>query len=512
MLLNGTEKADTLTGGVDADTLYGYGGNDKLTGGAGDDVLAGMAGNDTLLGGEGEDYILGGAGSDTIDGGAGADWAAYEDATSGVKVDLNLTASQNTLGGGSDRLVSIENLYGSAFNDVLTGNAGTNALVGGAGADALSGWAGDDFLQGGAGNDTLDGGAGDDIASFADLDSGVLVELLGPQGAFAEGLSGQDRLVSIESVIGTRFDDTIFGTYGDNYIDGGAGNDSLMGRGGADYIDGGEGDDIVGSFGIFGTDINVGAVLLGGAGNDRIQSSNVGDTMLGGDGDDTFELFPGGAHDVVDGGAGRDILAFINAQAGVGVTVDLSNTGVQEVTSGYFMTIQSVEGVVGDYFSDHIAGDANANGLSGAVGDDTLEGGGGADTLIGGSGADELTGGDGADTFLFAAGDSLSSDGSTLGIDTISDFGATDKLLVWDRVQPLYYAEFSVTGFAEAQAQALQMLQASANHQSVFAFQVGSDVYLFCDQVVEAGNRVFDNVIELAGADLQDVSINSFYI
>ncbi|WP_419252075.1 calcium-binding protein [Caulobacter sp. ErkDOM-YI] len=509
MLLNGSEKADTLTGGADADTLYGFGGNDKLTGGAGDDVLAGMAGNDTLLGGDGEDYILGGAGSDTIDGGAGADWAAYEDATSGVKVDLNLTASQNTLGGGSDKLVSIENVYGSAFNDVLIGNAGPNALVGGAGADALSGGAGDDFLQGGAGNDTLDGGAGDDIASFADLDSGVLLELLGPQGAFAEGLSGQDRLVSIESVIGTRFDDTIFGTYGDNYIDGGAGNDSLMGRGGADYIDGGEGDDIVGSFAIFGTDINVGAMLLGGAGNDRIQSSNVGDTMLGGDGDDTFELLLGGAHDVVDGGAGRDILAFIDAQAGVGVTVDLSNTGIQEVTSGYFMTIQSVEGVVGDYFNDHIAGDANANGLSGAVGDDTLEGGGGQDTLNGGMGLDRLTGGDNKDFFVFANGDSRAIDTTGVGVDVITDFTAQDELRFSDAPAGFSYVESSAASFASALATVNSMLTYPSTVHEYIAFQVGADVYVFSGHADPSGAGL-ENVILLAGVSLEAISYDSF--
>jgi Ca2+-binding RTX toxin-like protein len=390
MVLNGTAQAETLTGGADADTLYGYGGNDKLVGNAGDDVLAGMSGNDTLQGGDGDDYLMGGAGNDTLDGGNGVDWAAYEDATSGVTVNLALTAAQNTGGGGSDKLTSIENLYGSAFNDVLTGSAGDNALAGGAGADSLSGGAGDDLLQGGAGNDTLDGGAGHDIASFADLSSGVLVELLGAQGAFAEGLSGRDKLVSIESVIGTGFDDSIFGTYGDNYIEGGAGNDSLMGRGGADYIDGGEGDDVIGSFGLFNSEIGVGAVLIGGVGNDRIQSNDMGDTMLGGEGDDSFELFPLGDHDVIDGGAGRDVLTFYNAPAGVGVTVDLSNTGAQEVTSGYFLTMQSVEVVIGDSYGDRLKGDANANTLIGGGGDDDLTAVGGGDVLDGGDGDDQL--------------------------------------------------------------------------------------------------------------------------
>lgn len=509
MLLNGSEKSDTLTGGPDSDTLYGYGGNDKLTGGAGDDVLAGMAGNDTLLGGDGNDYLMGGAGSDALDGGSGVDWAAYEDATSGVKVSLAITTAQSTGGGGSDKLTSIENLHGSQFNDALTGNAGTNTLVGGAGADTLSGGAGDDFLQGGTGNDTLDGGAGDDIASYADLDSGVLVELLGPQGAFAEGLSGLDRLVSIESVIGTRFDDTIFGNYGDNYIDGGAGNDSLMGRGGADYIDGGEGDDIVGSYANFGTDFSVGAMLLGGAGNDRIQSGSVGDTMLGGEGDDTFELFPGGGHDAVDGGAGRDVLAFINAQAGVGVTVDLSNTGVQEVTSGYFMTIQSVEGVVGDYFNDRITGDANANSLSGAVGDDTLVGGGGQDTLNGGMGLDRLTGGDDMDVFAFGIGDSTPTDATGAGVDVITDFTAEDRLNFPNSPLSISYFESSAGSFASALANVNALLLYPSTAHEYMAYQVGADVYVFSGHS-DPNGRGLENVIMLANVNLDAVSYDSF--
>ena len=63
-----------------------------------------------------------------------------------MTVNLNLTGPQNTGGGGKDTLVSIENLYGSPYNDVLTGDAHDNMIVGGAGNDTL---------YGGGGNDTL---------------------------------------------------------------------------------------------------------------------------------------------------------------------------------------------------------------------------------------------------------------------------------------------------------------------------------------------------------------------
>jgi Ca2+-binding RTX toxin-like protein len=59
-----------------------------------------------------------------------------------VQVSLALTTAQATGGSGSDRLIGIENLTGSAYADHLTGNSAANVL------------------NGGAGNDTLDGGAG----------------------------------------------------------------------------------------------------------------------------------------------------------------------------------------------------------------------------------------------------------------------------------------------------------------------------------------------------------------
>lgn len=58
--------------------------------------------------------------------------------------------------------------------------------------------------------------------------------------------------------------------------------------------------------------------------------------------------------------------------------------------------------------------------LYGGAGDDKLLGQAGNDRMEGGDGADRLTGGAGADTFVFAPGDS--------GVDTVTDFGAGDRL------------------------------------------------------------------------------------
>lgn len=158
---------DHLEGGRFGDDLAGYGGHDILWGRQGDDVLLGGAGNDTLVGGNENDFL---------DGGEGVDTASYNGAEGRVRVDLNITGSQDTLGHGIDTIVNTENLTGSQFNDTLFGNEGANELRGAGGADelrgrggrdVLNGQAGNDLLLGGQGNDTLTGGAGNDTFNFS---------------------------------------------------------------------------------------------------------------------------------------------------------------------------------------------------------------------------------------------------------------------------------------------------------------------------------------------------------
>lgn len=119
--------------------------------------------NDNLLyGGSGNDYLFGGRGNDLLDGGSGVDTVNYSKSGAGVRVNLNSLAFQNTVGAGWDQLLSVENLTGSQFADVLTGNSIANVLNGSAGNDILSGNAGSDNLNGGIGNDKIYGGVGND--------------------------------------------------------------------------------------------------------------------------------------------------------------------------------------------------------------------------------------------------------------------------------------------------------------------------------------------------------------
>jgi len=227
---------DVLVGGPGADWLSGLGGDDTLLGLGGDDRLEGGPGDDTLEGGEGNDRLVGGAGADSLRGGPGVDVAVHGGAT-GVVVNLALG-----LGSGGDMLAEIENLSGTAGDDILTGDDAANRLVGGAGDDRLDGGAGSDRLQGGPGADHLIGGAGQDTAVFGGLE-GVQVDLtLGiGQGGDAEG----DRLSGIENLLGTQADDVLMGDAAANRLLGNAGNDTLVGGGGGDTLIGGAGDDLL---------------------------------------------------------------------------------------------------------------------------------------------------------------------------------------------------------------------------------------------------------------------------
>ncbi|WP_374471143.1 hypothetical protein [Phenylobacterium sp.] len=243
----------TATGGADADTLVsiervvGSAHNDALLGGAANDTLSGGAGDDQLRGDAGDDYLDGGAnGPVVIQGGFGGDSASYRDATGGVTVSLAVGGAQTVGGGqGVDTLVNIENLFGGAHNDALTGDGGSNFLLGRAGDDTLAGGGADDILEGGSGDDRLDGGGGIDTAAFTEATSGITVNLGTTTAQAVGGGLGSDTLVSIEAVTGSGYGDTLTGTAAANWFDGGAGGDSIVSGAGADTIFGGAGDDSV---------------------------------------------------------------------------------------------------------------------------------------------------------------------------------------------------------------------------------------------------------------------------
>ncbi|MGQ0671821.1 MAG: calcium-binding protein [Hyphomicrobium sp.] len=207
-------------------------------------------------------YLEGGLGNDRIEGGANIDdqqsrAVSYFNATDGVVVDLDTGAGMGraTGGGGTDVLINIDHVFGSAFNDRLTGNAATNFLFGNNGSDLLLGEGGDDvllgeqghdnlvggsgndFLIGGAGNDTFNGGAGNDFASFFYAENALTIDLRIANQPQNTG-EGSDTLIGIENLEGGDFGDTLTGNNVANVLDGFDGNDTIRGLGGNDQLDG----------------------------------------------------------------------------------------------------------------------------------------------------------------------------------------------------------------------------------------------------------------------------------
>jgi Ca2+-binding RTX toxin-like protein len=154
--IKGTSGRDTLIGTSLADTIFGGADNDTIDGGAGIDKIFGESGNDTFLGGEG---------ADTMDGGADVDTVTYAQSPSGVKVNL---ATGLGYGGHAegDTLISIENVTGSQYRDILIGSDGRNTINGGKGNDFIAAGGDNDVVIGGSGDDTLSGGSGSDTFVF----------------------------------------------------------------------------------------------------------------------------------------------------------------------------------------------------------------------------------------------------------------------------------------------------------------------------------------------------------
>ena len=366
--LSGSALDDTLIGDANANALYGAGGNDNLSGGAGNDTLYGdaivsaydatgntvgpqvytdvvpfdqVAGNDVLEGGLGDDFLDGGAGNDT---------ASYAHASGSVTVVLGTVGGFASGADGDDTLRNIENITGSAFDDVLSGNNANNVLDGGAGNDLLFGRAGADILIGGEGDDFLRGSDGDDILNggngFDRVSNFVAVPTIGVhidlniQGVAQNTNYGMDTLIGIENASGTILSDTLIGNGGDNWL---------------------------------------------WSGSDGTGTSGTGnDTISGGGGNDLVEV--GYGNHILDGGTGTDTLSFLGGLVDItssGVNFSLALQGAAQTTGQGSMTAAGFENVSGSIYNDVLGGDAGANILLGDLGNDTLNGGDGNDTLYG---------------------------------------------------------------------------------------------------------------------------------
>jgi Ca2+-binding RTX toxin-like protein len=342
-------------GGVSAFIENGSGTVNDKTGGT--DTLSNIEGltgtnsADTLAGGFGDQSFRGLGRDDSIDGGAGNDSVSYSLDPSGVVVNLATgTATDGWHGvggllgmGGTDTLVSIENVEGSNYNDDITGDGNANRLEGGAGNDTLTGGGGadqfvyatapvagnadhvTDFVGGGMDQLLLDGsrlpgvtpGPFGPPTSFVSNTSGVATtssqrliynstngDLF--YDADGSGAGAAQRLFTLDGApalsagdivvyntaggpppsstrISSEDPSVMVGTESNDTLTGDALENTLLGRGGNDVLRGRSGDDTLD--GGTGKD-----TLNGGSGNDVIKGLAGRDVLSGGDGADRFDF------------------------------------------------------------------------------------------------------------------------------------------------------------------------------------------------------------------------------
>lgn len=521
-LLLGSHGNDYLSGGDDDDIMSGGSGDDTFDGGAGRDVVSfadatdsvivnlgssaiylhgdsigghtardGQGGTDVLYsvevvhGGDFDDTLIGSGadesfaglgGNDLIVGDDGWDRADYSFAANGIVVNLSendidvdgeTVAAGTALdgSGGTDTLTGIEEILGSAGDDLIIG-PGTGAAL----------------LIGGHGDDTLDGGSDlvderEVLVGYGEASSGIIAnlgefdyddgEVVVKAGTVLDGDGGTDIVTNVDGVDGSAFADLMIGGSSDEIFRGNEGADTLYGGAGldtADYsrdvdsvivnlsdadvtiagfaaaagtADDGWGDtdtliDIENVRGSEHADILIGSatgsILLGGGGDDILQggagadilAGGAGDDLiLGGGGEDVFIAESGMGNDTIEGGAEQSVIhalgmtvygaTFDSATGaawidfGDGNTLTVLNSANVVFTDG--TSIRTLPELAAVNYDETITGTAGDDELYGSDYNSTIFGGDGDDMLSGAGGADLLEGGDGDDSLYGGTGD-----------------------------------------------------------------------------------------------------------
>lgn len=451
----GSDSDNFISSNSGADWLEGKGGDDWLFGGGGDDHLEGGDGDDELDGWQGDDVMVGGNGDDVYHVGSSGDVLVEQsnEGTDTVRVRMSSYTLLANFENADLRFYSGSIFVtGNSDDNVFIMGVGEQAVVGGAGSDTVSyahtgavsvdlwtwdfgGEAADDYLQGienltGSAHDDvlralgtasiIDGGLGADIMEgrngsdiyYVDNAGDVVIEAAGggTDEVRIRNLASYTLPGYVEKL--TNFTDYLFTGTGnslDNEINGGQTVDHLHGAAGHDTLNGGAGDDF-----LHGDDDH--DILNGGSGSD---------TMYGGYGNDIFYVEFEGDVVVELTGEGTDhvftLLAdYVLSDHVENLTFYGSDDPVLNFTGSNVGNI-----LVGKANDDNFYGLGGADELSGNAGNDALDGGSGDDLLIGGEGADTLTGGTGGDLFRFFEGDS----GTGADADRIVDFfNYIDKL------------------------------------------------------------------------------------
>lgn len=187
---------------------------------------------------------------------------------------------------------------------------------------------------------------------------------------------------------------TLFGTLGNDLINGTAESDQIDGLAGDDVINGLNGNDI-----LIGGDGN--DALFGGDGNDFLNGVSGGDRMEGGLGDDTYAVENASDIIVEQSGAGNDLVVSSISYTLGNHLENLTLNGSANV-NGFGNELNNV--ITGNAGNNELRAGAGNDWVLGAQGDDVIDGEEGDDTLQGGQGNDLIFGFDGDDIIRGAMG------------------------------------------------------------------------------------------------------------
>jgi Ca2+-binding RTX toxin-like protein len=379
--LEGGGGIDRIWGGAGNDTIYGNAGNDILVGGFGGDTPG--SGNDTLYGGEGDDQLFGEDGNDVLWGGIGADQYAGGAGNDTLYFEADGASDIAWGGAGSDTFVFMAGVFGTdTIKDfVAVGGADVKDKI------DLSAFGGVTF----ANLNIVQVGDNVEITS-AGFGAGnkIVLEILNAGAVTADDFIFAGGGGSPGSTInGNSNNNNLTGTANDDTINGNGGNDTLAGLAGADVLNGGSGTDTA-TYAASPSAVFVSLWTGTGTGGHAQGDSLIAvENLVGSSHNDTLEGSSGANN--LNGGGGIDTLTYINA--GAGVTVSLALTSAQNTGGAGTDTISNFENLTGSNFNDNLTGNSGANVIDGRAGTDTITTGGGDDTVIfrPGYGSDTIT-------------------------------------------------------------------------------------------------------------------------
>ena len=271
-----------------------------------------------VLAGGGTSFIRGDGGNDTLRAPTDGTHITADYASSLSAITANLVTgvvADDGWFGGTDTLVHIQAIRGSAWADSITV---------------------------GAGNFTVDGGGGRDTVFFTLNSSQVTSLARDTAGTWTVGTdAGTYLLTRVEALVfanGVMMELLAPGVTGVGLITGTAGNDSI--RPG------------LSSAGVLGSVDDLGDTIAGNGGNDQIQGGAGSDSIVGGAGNDSF--WGSAGNDSYAGNGGFDRISYLGQGPG-GVSVNLT-TGTATNGHGGHDVLAGIRDVEGSTGNDTLVG------------------------------------------------------------------------------------------------------------------------------------------------------------